>query len=362
MITVTSFNGMIYYNYGQEALYSLEQTKLDSEQIIAYHENSIENERNEFAREIQQVDLISGVQFRDLFLCVPGFRVIIDYPEYQFDETKKPWVNKSKRTIYLNKNATNFYHKVAAMKDAICSRKRDLFCWIDADVFRKQPFDRKLLDYIYSNDICYLDRGEGVTESGIIFFNTNNEVVFDFIESWYKLALTKEIFKVSEQWADHNAFDFLRKNRYTDLKYGTLRSGKGRHVWYKKKWISLDPKNESGKLGNWDKGWKFFSHLKRPIAERRLRSSHLTSSLSEFLAYLLLMPRAEEKKLITLCLKERYKSKFPIHIVTDLSVLYRNSQWSQIANLSFSYSSVIPVRKELDSYNPFTCKLRYDMT
>ena len=216
IIFVTSFNGAMYYCFGQKAIRSFVVTGKYGGHIVAYHENSIESKNRNSGRAIKPTDFVQGVRYSDLFESDADLLRIVTYPQYRIKGNIKDLKSKSDRiTMYLNTNAPGFFRKIAAIRQAIMEHHADLLCWVDADVFCRRPLDERFIQFALENDICYLDRktstepsGE-LTESGVFFFNLHIERVYSFIEAWYQLTASKRIFKLLNRWADHNAFDYL---------------------------------------------------------------------------------------------------------------------------------------------------------
>lgn len=266
---VTSCNGLLYKNYGRGCVNSFIEKNKSQVSVFVFHENSMEHKNKSGGCKIQVLDYVKHVNYYDIFELNPDFEVVVEkFDNMYLSNCPFPDID----TDYLNRNGGNFYRKVVSVNESLRYITKGILCWTDCDVLCKLPFDQVFFDFINQYDICYLDRTNMPTESGVIFFNLQNPKVKQFINSWYSFAESGKIFRVLKKWADHTAFDYLRLNEYSHLNYGRLRSGKGRKVWYNSNLWSNNPDKESnGKT--WSNDWKFLKHTKGRIYKQGLRSS-----------------------------------------------------------------------------------------
>ncbi len=243
MRVVTSFSTKLYSFCGKKSLQSFVSNEELVGNVLAFHENSVS------VNKISEKDYVKGVEFLDLFVCCPDLIEIVNYPEFPLPDSS---------ASYLNRNAKFFFRKVASLYHSIFIVNTPLLVWLDCDILFKKPFDDILLDFVMSYDICYIDRNQMPTESGVIFFKMNKRVR-EFIIAWFNLTKTKKIFKVLKEWADHNAFDYLRAGEFSDLSFGKLRTGEGRCLWYDDKHQKINPKE---KEYNCHIGWRYLQHNK----------------------------------------------------------------------------------------------------
>lgn len=347
---ITSFSGSLYYTSGQNSLRSFIAKGQQKNKIFAYHENSHENTCPLKGRNIQPIDFIDGVRFFDIFEQDFQLKKIVQFEEYM----------KSSR--YLNKSAPFFFRKVASIRHAITNNPSDLFCWLDADTFFKKPFDKPLIDFVLAHDICYLDRVKMPTESGIIFFNTANKKVIEFVEAWYDLTASKKVFRVLKDWADHNTFDYVRKSKqFSDLRFGKLRTGAGRKIWYDSKHYNDVLRKEYSN----EKGWDYLYHNKgiHKALDVRVKKS---SKKTEIRGHLYVaFGETYDMLAVHSCELLRKVSNFPIHIVTNIKPSRRHEKWNKISNVTFSYVHLATednreVKTSMIHYSPFDITLYTD--
>jgi hypothetical protein len=207
MVVVTSFNHGIYEYNGKFLLQSLKEYESDAN-ILAYHENSIEEEG------IPEEDFIEGFIYKDLFLDSEYGDVLSDE---RFDFTKDEFLSMGymRNDASLNSHAKYFARKVFSIYDAMIScADSKMICWIDSDCYARFSFREGVYRQMRSNefDIWHVNRDHvnKYSDTYFILFDISNEKVKEFISNWYQLFKSKEVFKL-ECWADHATFDYLRK-------------------------------------------------------------------------------------------------------------------------------------------------------
>ena len=314
---ITSFSGRLYYTTGKAALESW-QAKFQYP-VTAYHEDSYENTHPLSGRHLCEVDKVSGTEYIDLFKADSKLKRIVNYPEFK------------KAKTYLNQNAPFFFRKIAALHQAASTCKESWLIWLDCDCFGLEPFSPQLLSFVNQHDICYLDRKDYPTESGVFFFNMKNPAVKKFIASWYNLYLTKKIFALPD-WADHNAFDHLRLSG-SKLKFGRLQSGQGRTLWFKPEYVNT----KTAKPWSTEEGWKFIHHLKHDLKKIRVPvKSEATKQKNRGHLYIS-FGVAYDNLAAHSAAYLRKCSNLPIHVITNLTGKQRSKKWEEVGNITFRY-------------------------
>lgn len=134
----------------------------------------------------------------------------------QFEAAK----NDTERELkYWNYHARFWFRKIAAVRSCMINNpKNDILIWVDADSYVKKPIYDNCVKTAQLGDIGCIKRTDKPTDTGLILFNLKNPLVKEFIEDWYQLYITGNIFTEIKYWADHYAFDHvLSKEKYASL-------------------------------------------------------------------------------------------------------------------------------------------------
>ena len=207
---VSSTNGAIWRARGlTEWLPRWSQVK--DVRLVCYHENTLD------LHPLTSIEQKPPAEYLDLLECDHYARQIIEDPRWQEWELKKDWNSR-----YYCKHGSNWFRKVSAIRCALLSDPSDIV-WADMDVTPRLRFTAEVVQAMLSRaDLWYIDREKTrfkVTDTGFIIFK-NNEGTKRFVESWWELYRSGEIF-ATERWADHYALDLIR-SRMPHLKYGKL--------------------------------------------------------------------------------------------------------------------------------------------
>lgn len=112
----------------------------------------------------------------------------------------------------LHFGAVRFSYKTFSIINSLLKSKSDYVIWLDADVYTHSFIDEKFLQTLVDKErfLTYLGRENNYSECGFVIYNRNHKVCQIFAETWKRLYVTDDLFKLP-QWHDSFVFDVLRK-------------------------------------------------------------------------------------------------------------------------------------------------------